>query len=71
MEITRVLLVPMEKVTARASTIKRIEDQRRELEVHVRAYQHQRSLRGTELDWLILVKFTTNDIFMTVNFYLI
>ena len=71
MEITRVLLVPMEKVTARASTIKRIKDQSRELEVHVRAYQHQRSLRGTELDWLILVKFTTNDIFMTVNFYLI
>ena len=61
----------MEKVIARASTIKRTEDQRHELEVHVRAYQHQRSVRGAELDWLILVKFTTNDIFVTVNFYLI
>ena len=71
MEITRVLLVPMEKVTARASAIKHIEDQRCELEVHFKAYQHQRSLRGAELDWLILVKFTTNDIFVTINFYLI
>ena len=71
LEITCILLVPVEKVAAQASAIKRTEDQRRELEVHVGAYPHQRSLRGTELGWIISVKFTTNDIFMIINFYLI
>ena len=42
-----------------------------ELEVLVIADPHQRILRGSELDWIILVKFTTNFIFLTINFYLI
>ena len=46
-------------------------DLKRELEIHVGADPHQRSLRGSELDWIILVKFTTNGIFFTINFYLI
>ena len=33
------------------------------LEVHVGANPHQRSLGGSKLDWIILVKFTTNGIF--------
>ena len=46
-------------------------DLKRELEVLVIADPHQRILRGSELDWIILVKFTTNCIFLTINFYLI
>ena len=38
-------------------------DLKHELEVPVGADPHQRSLRGLELDWIILVKFTTNGIF--------
>ena len=35
-----------------------MEDLKCELEVHVRAYQHQRSLRGSELSLVTIVKFT-------------
>ena len=46
-------------------------DLKHELEVLVIADPHQIILRGSELDWIILVKFTTNCIFLTINFYLI
>ena len=46
-------------------------DLKHELEVLVIADPHQRNLWGSELDWIILVKFTTNGIFLTINFYLI
>ena len=46
-------------------------DLKHELEVLVIADPHQRILRGSELDWIILVKFTANCIFLTINFYLI
>ena len=35
-------------------------DLKRELEVHVRASPHQRSLRGLELSLVTVVRFTTN-----------
>jgi len=46
-------------------------DLKHELEILVIADPHQRILSGLELDWIILVKFTTNFIFLTINFYLI
>ena len=47
-------------VAAQVSNIKRIEDQKHELEVHVGAYPHQRSLRVSELGLIILVYYELN-----------
>ena len=48
------------KVTTQALDIKRIEDLKGELEIHVRADPHQRSLRVLELGMIIIVNFTMN-----------
>ena len=45
---------------SQALDIKRIEDQRHELEVHSRTNPHQGSLRVSELGLTIIVKFTMN-----------
>ena len=37
-----------------------VENLKCELEVHVRANPHQRSLRGSELNLVIAIRFTTN-----------
>ena len=41
-----------------------VEDLKRELEVHVRANPYQRSLRGSELSLITVIRFTMNCFFL-------
>ena len=57
---TLICLVLWNKVAAQTSNIKRMEDQWHELEVYVGTDLHQRSLRVSKLDLIIIIKFTAN-----------